>query len=100
MARCYYCGASQPKRRLRPLELSTAGDVTVCRDEASCQDRSRVGALVPARATPIGATGSSSRTRARTRYRWTLIVGLLIFGMLLLPHLTIAGRHWHLFALP
>jgi hypothetical protein len=100
MARCYYCGASQPKRRLRPLALSTAGDVAVCRDEVSCRDRSRVGALVPARATPIAATGSPSRVRPRSRARWTLIFGLLIFGMLLLPHLTIAGHHWHLFVLP
>jgi hypothetical protein len=36
---CHYCGEEQPRRRLRRLELSNAGDVNVCSDTATCRKR-------------------------------------------------------------
>lgn len=99
---CHYCGEQQPKRKLRPLELSSIGDVLVCRELEPCQRRARaqfhgssgmVVAARPARATP-------ARTRTRRRRWWPLWLGILVFGLLVLPHVTIAGHHWHVWLFP
>lgn len=43
----------------------------------------------------------SSRNRHRRASGRTVAVGLvLVAAMLVLPHLTILGHHWHLFVLP
>jgi hypothetical protein len=93
---CHYCGEQQPKRKLRPLELTTAGDVLVCREIEACHRRARARLYtVP----PVAATGPSGTTperrRRRFRARWALWLTLILIGLLVLPHFTIGGRQWH-----
>jgi hypothetical protein len=35
---CHYCGRTMPRRRLRTIELTGAGDVEVCVDARGCRD--------------------------------------------------------------
>jgi hypothetical protein len=99
---CHYCGEQQPKRKLRRLELSSIGNVLVCREVEPCQRRARAqlhGAstvAVAARTTTV----ATRRHRRRARAPWALWLGLLVLGLLVLPHLTIHGRHWHVWFLP
>jgi hypothetical protein len=94
---CHYCGELQPKRKLRPLELTTAGDVLVCRETEACHRRARARLYT---APPVATTGRQSRTtperrRRRYRARWALWLTVILIGLLVLPHFSIAGRHWH-----
>ena len=97
MASCHYCGTRQPRRRLRPLELSAAGDVAVCRDTIACQERARL-ALRPAGAPAYPETRTNSRTVSLNRVLELVIV--LVVVLVLLPHITIGGHHWRFFVLP
>jgi hypothetical protein len=97
MPSCFSCGAQQPKRRLRPIELSSAGDVLVCRDTHACHDRARIGLRVPARAPQ--ARGGRPKPRRRPG-RLVLVLAVALVGAFVLPHFTIDGRHWHVWMLP
>jgi hypothetical protein len=44
--------------------------------------------------------GGARRRRSSITTSWFVVVlAVAIVGMFVLPHFTIAGRHWHLFAL-
>jgi len=91
---CHYCGEQQPKRKLRPLELSSIGGVLVCRETEACHRRARArlhNAPPVAAAPPSEAT---HRRRRRFRARWAIWLTAILIGLLVLPHFTIAGRHW------
>lgn len=102
---CHYCGEQQPTRKLRRLELSSLGDVLVCRDVEPCQRRGRAQlfartAAAVAAPTPPARRGRAVRTRRRSRERWAIWLAFLVIGVLLLPHLTIHGHHVRIWLFP
>ena len=84
LATCHYCGERQPARRLRPLELSAAGQVRVCRDAEACRTRARLGLRVPTRA------HRSPAARQRRRF----MVGQALGGRSLLLFWSSASQYF------
>ena len=92
---CHYCGESQPKRKLRPLELTLVGDVLVCRELEACYRRARARLYTAPSVVDTGPSGRPpERRRRRFRARWAIWLALLLLGLLVLPHFTIGGHHW------
>jgi hypothetical protein len=115
-AACHYCGEPQPKRRLRRLELSSLGDVLVCRDVEPCQRRARTQLYARTSAAVASPTGPPVGRRRRTPVRtlpleihraprrprawWPISLGILILGVLVLPHVAIDGHHYRVWLFP
>jgi len=99
-ASCHYCGHRQSRGRLRPIELSAAGSVQVCRDADACRTRARVGALVPTRAHKAPAERPRRRFLGRSGRRWAITIAVLVVGVFVLPHIAIHGRHYHFWLIP
>jgi hypothetical protein len=114
---CHYCGDQQPKRKLRRLELSTAGEVVVCRDTERCHRQARARLYTAPSVATASAGGSVRRQRGkpvhlalvdgggRGRRRrslrgWTMWTSVLLIGLLVLPHFTIHGHHWRFWLFP
>jgi len=94
--RCHYCGARQPRRRLRRIELSGLGVVGVCRDLEACHKRAR-SALAPAR--PAPEPPRRPTVLGRPLGAWILSLAVLAAGLLLLPRLTVGGHRWFVWLL-
>ena len=94
---CHYCGEQQPRRKLRPLELSTVGDVLVCSEIEACHKRAR--AHLYARQS-AAAPASRGHGRRRSGRRWGIWLTLIVVGVLVLPHFAISGHHWRFWLLP
>ena len=73
-----------------------AGDVLVCREIEACQRRARA-RLYTAPSVAVAAPSGTPRERPKRRFRarWAIWLTLILAGVLVLPHFTIAGRHWH-----
>lgn len=99
-ATCHYCGERQLRWKLRPLELSAAGAVDVCRDADACRTRARVGALVPTRAYRTQPPLRRRRFMGRSGARWVVALAVLVVGVVVLPHFTIDGHHYHFWLIP
>ncbi|HJQ73341.1 MAG TPA: hypothetical protein VJ814_00525 [Gaiellaceae bacterium] len=99
-ATCHYCGDRQPSWRLRPLELSAAGPVRVCRDAEACRTRARVGVLVPTRAHKAPSARRRRRFLGRSGGRWAYTMTLLVLGVLVLPHIAVHGHHYRFWVIP
>jgi hypothetical protein len=85
---------------LRPLELSGAGRVQVCRDADACRRRARVGALVPTRAHKAPAARRRLRFLGRSGRWWTVTAVVLVVGLVVLPHFAIHGGHYRFWFIP
>lgn len=60
--------------------------------ERASERRATVGEALPLR-------GQQSLLARPVNLRWVVVLAMLV-GAFLLPHLTIAGRHWHIWLLP
>jgi hypothetical protein len=96
---CHYCGELQPRRKLRPLELSSTGDVLVCREIETCHRRARSRLFTAASIVDPRPTRATRQKRVRRAPRWAIVLALIVIGVLLLPHFAFAGHHWRIWFL-